>query len=197
MQIPFATNAAGFFLSTFWCGIFWRYTDIEDKEQLAAALGATMFTAIGFVGMTFMTIEQDRFSQIIGMAAVIMNAIMYAAPLGVIGTVLKYQDSSCMPLALSVLGGLASLSWFVYGWARGDYFMMAPNGAGIILALIQLHIKHKYCVLMSNVEEEEDEDGEEDEREGSSSSSSSLWKGSRLLPSLLNSGDDRRTYGKY
>ena len=51
-----------------------------------------------------------------------------------------------MPLPLTLAVGLCSSAWAVYAIKAGpDYFILAPNVAGVLLCVAQLVLYARYC----------------------------------------------------
>eukprot|EP00586_Coscinodiscus_wailesii_P008833 CAMPEP_0172521964 /NCGR_PEP_ID=MMETSP1066-20121228/292871_1 /TAXON_ID=671091 /ORGANISM="Coscinodiscus wailesii, Strain CCMP2513" /LENGTH=302 /DNA_ID=CAMNT_0013304929 /DNA_START=135 /DNA_END=1043 /DNA_ORIENTATION=+ len=63
--------------------------------------------------------------------------IFFGAPLSSIATVLRSRDSSSVHRETMIMSVLNCSFWFIYGLAVMDVFIYVPNGAGLILSLIQ------------------------------------------------------------
>ena len=75
---------------------------------------------------------------VLGLICTVFNVCMYAAPLGVVRTVIKQRSVEAMPLPLSVCTGICSLSWTIYAVLVSDDFILVPNVAGLGLFGLQL-----------------------------------------------------------
>uniref|UniRef100_A0A914DCD2 Sugar transporter SWEET1 n=1 Tax=Acrobeloides nanus TaxID=290746 RepID=A0A914DCD2_9BILA len=67
-----------------------------------------------------------------------LNAADFGAPLGGINTVIRRRATSTLPLPLCIANFLVSGEWFLYGILVWDFYLIAPNGVGFLLATGQL-----------------------------------------------------------
>ena len=74
----------------------------------------------------------------IGLIAMIVNILMYAAPGAKIYQVFKTGNYNLIPIFSSIIALLNSISWLTYGIYLKDINVILPNGAGVVLALIQI-----------------------------------------------------------
>ncbi|KAI6207143.1 Sugar transporter SWEET [Aphelenchoides besseyi] len=88
---------------------------------LVEIYGMAIIDPLGFVSMTF-------------------NIINFGAPLAGVQIVLKKRSVESLPLPLCTANLLVSSQWCLYGVLVSDIYIMIPNGAGVVLALVQMSL---------------------------------------------------------
>ncbi|KAI1732354.1 sugar efflux transporter for intercellular exchange domain-containing protein [Ditylenchus destructor] len=73
-----------------------------------------------------------------GIPCAIFNIINFGAPLAGIAVVLRRRCCDTLPFPLIVASVLVSAQWCAFGILQGYMEMIIPNGAGILLGLLQL-----------------------------------------------------------
>ncbi|KAI1725848.1 sugar efflux transporter for intercellular exchange domain-containing protein [Ditylenchus destructor] len=73
-----------------------------------------------------------------GIPCAIFNIINFGAPLAGITVVLRRRSCDTLPFPLIVASVLVSAQWCAFGILQGYMEMIIPNGAGILLGLLQL-----------------------------------------------------------
>lgn len=142
-------NAVGFAISSTWSTIFTIFSPPKLRKTVllkifgVLATWAALFLADLFAvpkiplkpfpGMSLQT-------EILGIACVILNTLMYGAPLVVVRQVLKTKSVEFMPLPLSVMTFLTSCLWFAYSILVRDPWLFTPNVMGVALGAAQLII---------------------------------------------------------
>ncbi|PAV86742.1 hypothetical protein WR25_20948 [Diploscapter pachys] len=76
----------------------------------------------------------------LGFICMMFNIINFGAPLAGLGVVLRTKNTSSLPLPMCIANLLVSSQWFLYGNFIKDPYIMAPNGVGIMLAVLQLSL---------------------------------------------------------
>jgi len=77
---------------------------------------------------------------LLGGIGAVVTVLMFASPLSQMMVVVYSKSTETMSLPLSATSAAATLSWTLYGYLRGDAFVMVPNGLGLLLALLQLSL---------------------------------------------------------
>ncbi|KAI1732766.1 sugar efflux transporter for intercellular exchange domain-containing protein [Ditylenchus destructor] len=88
---------------------------------LVEIYGMAIINPLGFVSMTF-------------------NIVNFGAPLAGVTVVFKKKTCETLPLPLCTANLLVSSQWCLYGILVHDVYIMTPNGAGILLALLQISL---------------------------------------------------------
>lgn len=81
----------------------------------------------------------------LGFICAALNVAMYAAPLSIMGQVVRTRSVEFMPLSLTVATGVCSTCWLIYGIKAMDWFILTPNVAGVALTVVQLALYAAYC----------------------------------------------------
>ncbi len=76
----------------------------------------------------------------IGLIAMLVNILMYAAPGAKIYQVFKTGNYDLIPIYSSIIALLNSICWLIYGISLKDVNVILPNASGVVLALIQIFV---------------------------------------------------------
>ncbi|PAV86736.1 hypothetical protein WR25_20947 isoform B [Diploscapter pachys] len=74
----------------------------------------------------------------LGIFCLTLNVADFAAPLAGLRVVIRRYATSTLPLPLCIANFMVSTEWFIYGLLLNDFYLIAPNGIGSLLAFIQL-----------------------------------------------------------
>ena len=74
----------------------------------------------------------------VGLAAMVFNICMYAAPAQNILEVFKTKDQNLIPIHTSIVGFLCSFTWLSYGLLNFDINVVVPNVLGVIFTIFQI-----------------------------------------------------------
>jgi len=96
-------------------------------------LWIVVFTAVAFHPEH----PQEQKVLTVGIVVNLNLVVFFGAPLSSIATVLRSRDSSSVHRETMIMSVLNCSFWFIYGLAVMDVFIYVPNGAGLILSLIQ------------------------------------------------------------
>ncbi|KVH98957.1 SWEET sugar transporter [Cynara cardunculus var. scolymus] len=128
-------NSVGVVIAFTFCNIFFKYSTWICRVIFIA--GMVAFTLI-------VEHTNDARSMVVGLLCVIVNIIMYTAPLTVMKTVIKTKSVRYMPICLSFGNLLNGSIWVVYAALEFDPFIMIPNVIGAISGIIQIALYVKY-----------------------------------------------------
>jgi solute carrier family 50 protein (sugar transporter) len=81
---------------------------------------------------------------ITGIAAMVFNTLMLAAPGEKIYTVIKTGKYKLIPIFSTIGSLLCAGSWFMFGVYKADLNLIIPNGLGLIFGAFQLIV---YCIF--------------------------------------------------
>ena len=143
---PGVTNGIGVFVEGCYAAVFMRYVEAGPKRAaFAKTLAVSFSTALAATGFLLLGVSQARQAAVVGAVADVLNVMLYAAPLGVMSSVVRTRSVEYMPFNLS-LGTLGSAAcWSTYAVYVGDATILVPNGLGVLLALAQLALYARYC----------------------------------------------------
>lgn len=89
---------------------------------------------------------KDMGKKLWGWTSNIINFLYYASPLTTIFAVIKNRDRSSLVPALCVMNTVNGTFWFIYGLAIVDWFIIVPNGAGVVLGAFMTTL----CLMFPN-----------------------------------------------
>ena len=137
-------NAFGVVLNCGYIGIFVAYADAGRRLRIIG--GAMLSLALAFiVSGTALAIDASpgipvTASTIMGYACIAGAVAAFASPLAILSVVLRTRSVQYMPLTLTLTIALNCLVWTVYGAMTHDGFVLACNGSGLALGLVQLAV---------------------------------------------------------
>ncbi len=142
---PGVTNGIGVVVESAYSAVFMRYVDAGPKHaDFARTLAVAFSCSVAATGFLLLGIPAKRQAAVCGFVADILNVILYAAPLGVMGQVVRTKSVEYMPFNLSI-GTLGSAAcWSAYAVYVADATILVPNGLGVLLAIAQLALYAKY-----------------------------------------------------
>ncbi|KAJ8602038.1 hypothetical protein CTAYLR_002736 [Chrysophaeum taylorii] len=141
-KYAFFSNALGVLLGLFYTMTGMAYGSKSQRSQLeAVAVGFSLATLVASFCSCFVLETLEARRALAGLLANAILVIFYAAPLSTLGKVLETKSAASIYAPLSALNTLNGALWVAYGIAIGDYFIAAPNAAGLALGLVQLACK--------------------------------------------------------
>jgi len=81
---------------------------------------------------------------IFGLSAVTLNILKYSAPLSVAKHVIETQSVEFLPLPLTLASLACGIFWGGHGLALMDFYILVPNVAGILCAVMQIGLHLRY-----------------------------------------------------
>ena len=115
-------------------------------ERLVMGLmGATLAVVfyLGLVAEDTGASAQEK-QNVMGAFCNVVLLVYYAAPLTTIREVLSSRDSRSLHAPMAAANTANGLAWFCYGIALSDPYLMAPNGLGAALGVVQLVLIRTY-----------------------------------------------------
>ena len=92
----------------------------------------------------FLNVDKSEKELIVGITVNINLLFFYGAPLSTIFTVLKTRDSASIHKWTMLLNTANATFWTAFGFGTSDYFIMVPNGIGVVFGIIQMIL----CVVV-------------------------------------------------
>jgi len=139
---PLITNAIGFSLELVYMIIFFIFA--VDKKTLCLQLIGVL-TFMGGIVVICVTTDGTLRTEILGIIADVLNVIMYAAPLSILGVVLKTKSVEYLPLPLLITAMLNSAAWLAYAIYVWDMYILTANALGVLLGTVQIGIYVAFC----------------------------------------------------
>ncbi|KAI3852835.1 hypothetical protein MKX03_028669 [Papaver bracteatum] len=132
-------NAAGLVIESAYVAFYVIYATNKQRKSVGikSLIGIGGIMLVMFL-LSFIPMSKSLQGLLIGLACVAVNIGMYAVPCDAIFQVYKTKSLEYMPLTLSVVGLLNGACWLTYALLRFDPFILASNGTGLVLGLIQV-----------------------------------------------------------
>ncbi|KJH51730.1 mtN3/saliva family protein [Dictyocaulus viviparus] len=102
--------------------------------------GIKLLSITSLIGLMLAWVQWRPNLDYLGIVCMTFNIINFGAPLAGLGVVLRKRCCDTVPLPLCVANLLVSSQWFLYGNIIRDAYIMAPNGIGMALAVLQLSL---------------------------------------------------------
>ena len=118
----------------------------HQLELLVMGLMGAMLAVVFYLGMvtqdTNVSLTQKQ--TVMGLFCNFVLLIYYAVPLSTMREVLRTKNSKSLFFPMAAANTANGLAWFTYGVALNDPYLMAPNGIGAVLGLIQIVLIKTY-----------------------------------------------------
>ncbi|KAE8772654.1 Protein RUPTURED POLLEN GRAIN 1 [Hordeum vulgare] len=132
-------NGIGIIIETIYLSIFFLYSPPKKRLKMLIVLGfEVVFVASVVTGVLISTHTHEDRSRIVGIICIIFGTIMYAAPLTVMGKVIKTKSVEYMPFTVSLANTINGGCWLAYGLIKFDLYVTIPNAIGTGLGIFQL-----------------------------------------------------------
>ncbi|CAK9084889.1 unnamed protein product [Durusdinium trenchii] len=141
-------NVFGLSACCYYLSICWYYAGGEVSHSMsnwgAAARRGTLGTVLFSLSCFLYAASSHEHAQKIGYLAMVVNVLMYGAPLSVIKQVVMERSSRKLPPLQCVLCFFCSLLWLGIGLEHRDVPIILPNLCGLPLAALQLALIWRY-----------------------------------------------------
>lgn len=108
-------------------------------EKVVVGVIVAWFTFISCI--VFIPMDSKHREFIIGIAVNINMSFFYGSPLSIIFKVIKTKDSSWIHRQTMIMNTLCALFFLIFGIGQMDYFLIVPNGIGVLLGAVQLFLR--------------------------------------------------------
>ncbi|MFH4980339.1 hypothetical protein AB6A40_007048 [Gnathostoma spinigerum] len=129
-----SVNVCAVTLMTIYLAFYFCFTESKCWITVSITILIFMISLMAF----FVQIFGMKSMHPLGFSCMILNIINFGAPLAGIRVVLRQKSCETMPLPLCIANFLVSSQWMLYGILITDIYLIAPNGCGTFLSLIQL-----------------------------------------------------------
>ncbi|KAL3807274.1 hypothetical protein ACHAXA_004090 [Cyclostephanos tholiformis] len=92
------------------------------------------------------SIDTAHMKFVIGVAVNMNLIFFYAAPLSSVVTILRSKTSASIHHRTMIMMSLNAFFWCVYSLAIRDYYILLPNGIGLVLGLVQMMLCALYPI---------------------------------------------------
>ncbi|KAF3438493.1 hypothetical protein FNV43_RR21255 [Rhamnella rubrinervis] len=132
-------NSVGCVIETIYIVLFLFYAPKMSRIQTGKLL--LLLIAFGYGLMLVLTIflaKGQKRIKIVGWICLVINLIVFAAPLFIMRRVIRTKSVEFMPFPLSFFLTLGAVMWFFYGFLLKDYNIALPNILGFVFGIIQM-----------------------------------------------------------
>ncbi|KAI9203575.1 sugar efflux transporter for intercellular exchange-domain-containing protein [Polychytrium aggregatum] len=139
------TNLMGYGLGIYYTLQTYRFSTSAQQVSVARLLLVGTVVIFSASGISFVFISDPVSAKLfLGWVAVILLAAFYSSPLSTLYAVLQERSAKSLSWNLAAASLLNSALWTCYGVTLDDSFIWAPNGFGIVVALVQLVLLYLY-----------------------------------------------------
>ncbi|OWM87204.1 bidirectional sugar transporter NEC1-like [Punica granatum] len=132
-------NCIGFAIESVYLLIFMIYASKKAKIQSGKLLLGLNVGAYGLiVVLTHLLTEGPQRITVVGWICAFFSVIVFAAPLSIMGIVIRTKSVEFMPFWLSFFLTLCAVMWFFYGLLIKDYYVATPNVLGFAFGIAQM-----------------------------------------------------------
>ncbi|XP_022965032.1 bidirectional sugar transporter SWEET10-like [Cucurbita moschata] len=132
-------NSFGCVIETLYILLFMFYAPTKLRFQTAKLV--VVLNVLGFgvmLALTLLLAKGEKRLKVLGWICLVFNLSVFAAPLFIMGKVIKTKSVEYMPFALSFFLTLNAVMWFFYGLLLKDYYIALPNVVGFVFGIIQM-----------------------------------------------------------
>ncbi|KAL7523203.1 hypothetical protein ACHAXR_000071, partial [Thalassiosira sp. AJA248-18] len=91
--------------------------------------------------ISFLPLNQNQKELVTGISVNLNISFFYGAPLTTIYTVIKMKDSSSIHRWTMIMNTACALFFMLFGFGLQDYFLIVPNGLGVLLGAVQMFLR--------------------------------------------------------
>eukprot|EP00301_Raphidiophrys_heterophryoidea_P027301 c9592_g1_i1.p1 GENE.c9592_g1_i1~~c9592_g1_i1.p1 ORF type:complete len:278 (+),score=68.91 c9592_g1_i1:378-1211(+) len=143
------TNLIGLIIESVYILLYLWYSKGEKRRYLLKQLAifgsvfvciilVAEFGAPHFKPLQKQNPEASLRSIFLGLACVVINAMLYAAPLSILRLVISSKSSHYLSISIAFGTLWCSGTWFAYALCVSDINIVIPNGLGVGLGVIQI-----------------------------------------------------------
>jgi uncharacterized protein with PQ loop repeat len=130
-------NGFGLFSNFFFLLIYLMFLDLGNFIKFIYLL--SILSGILIVHIIFYIYVKKN--ELVGILACVFNVMMFAAPLQNISKVYELKDNTFIPIHISIILLLNTITWTSYGILKSmDYFIIIPNVLGFLLTTFQIYL---------------------------------------------------------
>ncbi|VCW66248.1 unnamed protein product [Gulo gulo] len=136
-------NATGAVLQTAYILVYLHYCPRKRPVLLqTATLLGVLLLGFGYFWLLVPNLEA-RLRQL-GLFCSVFTISMYLSPLADLAKIIQTRSTQRLSFPLTIATLLTSASWTLYGFRRGDPYIMVPNLPGVLTSVIRLWLFWKY-----------------------------------------------------
>ncbi|KAK8650174.1 hypothetical protein V6N13_139822 [Hibiscus sabdariffa] len=139
-------NGAGVAIEVVFLTLFLIFCHGKKKRLTVLLIVLVELVSVAAVAALTLTLVHttQRRSMVVGIIGMLLNIMMYAAPLSVMKLVIRTKSVEYMPFSLSLASFVNGVSWTAYAFLPFDPFLAVSNGVGTMFSLAQLLLYGTY-----------------------------------------------------
>eukprot|EP00301_Raphidiophrys_heterophryoidea_P014838 c2330_g1_i1.p1 GENE.c2330_g1_i1~~c2330_g1_i1.p1 ORF type:complete len:311 (+),score=48.87 c2330_g1_i1:70-933(+) len=146
---PMLTNMMGGTLEIIYIVLFFYFAKASGKRDLlkqivlagtlyTISIAATIWLAPSLTFLQQQNPEMSLKSIFLGWVCVVVNVVLYGAPLSILRLVITTKSSHYLSISIAVGTLLCAATWSAYALCVSDINILLPNLIGILLAVVQI-----------------------------------------------------------
>ncbi|CAI0383166.1 unnamed protein product [Linum tenue] len=144
-SIILTINVIGSIIELFYLGVYFRYSSTQTRVSAGIKLAAFNMVALAAIVLATVFVTDYVRTIVVGTMCSVFSVAVFAAPLSIMLQVIRTGNVESMPpIPLSVALMLSSIFWFIFGFTTSDFFVATPNALGLVFAIAQVVLYHKY-----------------------------------------------------
>ncbi|KAH7857991.1 hypothetical protein Vadar_018683 [Vaccinium darrowii] len=140
-------NSVGCAIETLYIALYIAYAPKKSRMLTVTLLTVVNFGVFSLVVLFSHFLEKGSSRlQLVGWICLAVSAGVFAAPLSIMGQVIRTKSVEFMPFTLSFFLTLNAIVWFFYGLLLKDLYIALPNVLGFVFGVLQmvLYLVYKY-----------------------------------------------------
>lgn len=121
--------------------VFARYSGISERRNIAITVGGITTSITVLHVLLFCVFIKETASwnaEFSAASAALVTISMFVSPARALYDAILAMDESHVSELMSAASLLYSVIWTAFGALIGDYFIVTPNGCGVVLSVMQL-----------------------------------------------------------
>eukprot|EP00250_Pteridium_aquilinum_P012006 c20449_g1_i1 orf=305-1168(+) len=153
-------NVFGVAMELFFISLYVAFAIKQSKIKMTRYMACVALLYAVIIVITLFALHSLTSRQlVVGSLCVVIAVAMYAAPLSVMGLVIRTRSVEFMPFTLSLCNLVNSGVWTAYALVTKDIFVGIPNGIGCISGMVQLVLYGLYCKNTKKIDDDEENMG--------------------------------------
>ncbi|KAI5059374.1 hypothetical protein GOP47_0025693 [Adiantum capillus-veneris] len=153
-------NVFGVAMELFFITLYVVFATKKSKIKVTRYMTLVVIFYVAIIVITIFALHTLSLRQlVVGSVCVVIAVAMYAAPLSIMGLVIRTKSVEFMPFTLSLCNFTNSAVWTAYSLVTKDIFVGIPNGIGCISGIVQLILYALYYKNSKKIKSEEEKLG--------------------------------------
>ncbi|KAG6556682.1 hypothetical protein Mapa_001623 [Marchantia paleacea] len=131
-------NGAGAALFFTFVLLFLIFSSGKEMLKVGALFVAVLAFLVVLIAVTLTVVQENQRKTVVGSIALVINIIMYSAPLSNTKLVIKTRSVEFLPFFFTLMAFINPVVWTAYAAVTTDIFIMIPNAIGVALGSFNL-----------------------------------------------------------